>query len=145
MPNCPKCGAKVTEGMNFCANCGAALKPTTPAVQEAAPTTPAPAPAPAPAQPSRPEKYEKHEKREKGEKHEKTEKTEKYEKREAGYVGPIIGGTILIALGLFFYLMMTMRTDQGRMWAYFFIIIGIVIIIAGAYAAATASRRHPPT
>jgi len=138
MPTCPKCGAKVSEAMNFCANCGAALKPSPPpTVQAPAPPTPAPAPAP-----SRPEKYEK---REKEEKHEKTEKTEKYEKREFGYAGPLIAGTVLIALGLFFYTIMTMRVDPRQAWAYFFIVIGIVIILAAVFAVAMATRRHPPT
>jgi len=138
MPNCPKCGAKVTEAMNFCANCGANLKPTPPLVET---TAPAPTPAPAPL-PSRQEKYEKHEKEEK---HEKGEKTEKYEKRQYGPIGPIIGGIILIALGVFFYLMMTMRVPTSHIWAYFLVIIGIAIILSVIIGAATATRRHPPT
>jgi len=137
MPNCPKCGSRVSEGMNFCANCGAALKPLPPAP----PAVQAPAPAPAPA-PSRPEKYEK---QEKGEKREKAEKTEKHEKREFGYVGPIIGGIILIVLGLFFYLMITINVPPHMAWSYFFIVIGIAIILVAVFAAATAARRHPPT
>ncbi len=135
MPNCPKCGAKVTEAMNFCANCGANLKPTPPPLEAAAP----PAPAPPPPRP------EKQEKREKGEKREKAEKTEKYEKRQYGYVGPIIGGIIFIALGLFFYLMMTFNVDPRLILPYFLIVIGIAIVLAVIFGAAMAARRHPPT
>jgi len=138
MPNCQKCGTKVTEAMNFCANCGTNLKPTPQPVQAATPSPP-PAPAPMPAW------QEKHEKHEKEEKHEKTEKTEKHEKRQYGPIGPIIGGIILIVLGVFFYLMMTMQIDPRMAWALFFIVIGIAIILAVIFGAGMASRRHPPT
>jgi len=40
----------------------------------------------------------------KTEKREKSEKAEKHEKREYGYIGPLIGGLILIAVGLMAYL-----------------------------------------
>jgi len=141
MPNCPKCGAKTSEAMNFCANCGASLKPSPPVAQVAAPAA-APAPAPPLPQPSRPEKYEK---QEKAEKREKAEKTEKHEKREYGYTAPIIGGIILIALGLFFYLTTIIQINPQLAWAYFLIIIGIAVISITIYLAATAARRHPPT
>lgn len=137
MPTCPKCGARVTEAMNFCANCGANLKPSPPPVEVA----PAPPPAPAPM----PRREEKHEKQEKGEKREKGEKGEKYEKRQYGFAGPIIAGVILIVLGLFFYLTMIMNVPSGQIAAYFFIVIGIAIIIAVILGASMATRRHPST
>ena len=135
MPNCQKCGAKVTEAMNFCANCGTNLKPSPPPVQVAEPV---PTPAPPPPR----VKYEKHEKQEKSE---KGEKTEKHEKRQYGPIGPIIGGVILIALGLFFYLMMTMNFPTHFTWAYFLMFVGIAIILSVIIGAMMASRRNPTT
>jgi len=139
MPNCPKCGAKVTEEMNFCANCGAALIPSPPPAQVAAP---APVPQPSRARPEKSEKNEKREKGEKGETREKTEKGEKYEKRQGSYLGSIIGGIILIILGVLIYLSITGVVIGGWMWAAFFIVIGIIVIV---YALAVATRRNPPT
>jgi cation transport ATPase len=131
MPYCSKCGTKVEEEMSFCPKCGAALVVEQPSAV-AAPQVP------------RAEKEEKHEKREKEERQEKREKTEKVEKREYGYIGPLIGGLILIVLGIMFYLATT--TALGTVtWAFFIILIGIIIIIGAIYAAITASRRHPPT
>jgi len=139
MPNCPKCNSRVTEAMSFCPTCGASLK--------AAPT-PAPAAAPAPpAPPVRREKEEKREKDEKGEKAEKGEKSEKGEKHEKqtfGPLGPIVFGVVLIMLGLLFYLRMIGWRAEPTLWAYFFVAIGIVIILAAIYGAMMAARRHPP-
>jgi len=136
MPNCPKCNAKVAEAMSFCPNCGASLK-------AAPPPAPAAAPAP-PAPPVRQEKQEKQEKREKGEKAEKAEKGEKHEKRTYGPVGPIVFGVVLIMLGLLLYLRLTGWVSDPMAWAYFFLVIGIVIILAAIYGAIVAARRHPP-
>jgi len=136
MPNCPKCNARVTEAMSFCPNCGASLK-----------VAPAPAPAAAPVPPAQPvhrEKEEKREKDEKGEKAEKGEKGEKHEKRMFGPIGPIVFGVVLIMLGLLFYLRLTGWMAEPMLWAYFFVAIGIVIILAAIYGAMMASRRHPP-
>jgi len=138
MPNCSECGTKITEAMSFCPNCGTNLKPSPPPVEVAAA---APAPAPLPPR----VRSEKQEKREKEEKHEKGEKTEKHEKQQYGPIGPIIGGVILIVLGLFFYLMMTMTIPTQFTWAYFLIIVGIAIILLVIIGAVMASRRHPPT
>jgi len=89
MPYCPKCGAEVSEGMNFCSKCGATLGPLPPRVRR--------------------EKEEKHEKRE------KSEKAEKHEKREYSYIGPLIGGLILIAVGLMAYIA-TISPTYARNW-----------------------------
>jgi cation transport ATPase len=136
MPYCPKCGSKISEEMSFCPKCGAALKVEQPSVAEAPPQAP-------PALPYRAEKGEKREKQEKEEKHEKGEKTEKREKQEHGYIGPLIGGLILILVGFIFYLEITTMIASGVLWAFFFVIIGIIIIIGAIYAASMASRRQP--
>jgi len=133
MPYCPKCGTKVREEMAFCPKCGAALKVEQPPAEAAPPV------------PYRAEKAEKHEKREKEEKGEKREKTEKYEKREFGYIGPLIGGLILIFVGLMFYLTVTARLKWQVVWPLLVIIIGIIIIVGAVYAATMAARRYPST
>jgi hypothetical protein len=137
MQYCPKCGTKVDEEMSFCPKCGSALKVEQPSVVAAPP---------APQMPYGAEKGEKHEKREKEErqeKKEKGEKAEKHEKREHTYMGPLIGGLILIVFGFMWYLGLTGVFAQGVLWAFFFVIIGIIIIIGAIYAAMTASSRQP--
>ncbi len=120
MPYCPKCGAEVSEEMVFCSKCGAALGPLPPRVR-----------------------MEKEEKSEKREKREKSEKAEKYEKKEYGYVGPLIGGLILIVVGLMAYLH-TIVPMSVRYWGpILLIIVGIIIIVVAIYAATTAAKRHP--
>jgi len=128
MLDCPKCGTSVREDYDFCPKCGAALKP---------------------APPHREEKYEKREKeerlekREKGEKREKAEKYEKYEKRELSYLASLVGGLILICIGLMFYVA-TQLVIRPHIWlALFFIIIGIIVLIAGVYAVTIARGRSP--
>lgn len=138
MSYCPKCGTKVSEEMAFCPKCGAALK----VEQLAAP--------PAPPRAEKAEKGEKREKREKREKEEreereKREKGEKREKREYAYIGPLIGGLIMIMLGLAFLLVLIATIPAGAVWAFVFVIIGIIIIVGATYAAMMASKRHPPT
>lgn len=134
LPTCPKCGAKVTEAMSFCPNCGTNLKPTPQPVEVA------PAPAPAPM-PPRQEKQEKQEKHEKGE---NREKGEKQEKGQFGFAGPVIAGVVLTALGIFFWLTQYYNVPPSVYGAYLFIFIGIVIIVAIVLGAGMASRRHPP-
>ncbi len=138
MPYCPKCGTKIDEEMSFCPNCGAALKVEQPSVAAA----PSQAP-PAPPAPYRTEKGEKGEKREKEETREKGEKTEKREKQEHGYIGPLVGGLILIVLGLILYLEMTTVVASGVLWALFFVVIGVLIIGGAVYAAMRATKRQP--
>jgi uncharacterized membrane protein YvbJ len=117
MPYCPKCGAEVSEGMDFCPKCGATLGPLPPRMRR--------------------EKEEKHEKRE------KSEKAEKHEKREYGYIGPLIGGLILIAVGLMAYLH-TIKPEYTREWgAILLIAVGAIILVIAIYAAMTAAERSP--
>ena len=136
MSYCPKCGAKTREDMNFCPKCGASLK-----VEKAA----APAPTPPPSPHVKVEKEEKHEKEEKGEKHEGAEKEERYEKRESAFMGPLIGGFILIFAGLAFYTMLTSSISWQTLGAIFFVVIGIIVIAGAVYAAMKVARRHPRT
>ncbi len=141
MSLCPKCGSKIREEMNFCPKCGASLK-----VEQAAAPVPAPtAPAPSPVRVEKEEKREKQEKEEKGERPERMEKGERYEKREYAFVGPLIGGIILIFIGLGLYLILTSGIAWETVGALFFVMIGIVIIAGAVYAATQAARRHPPT
>jgi len=120
---CPKCGSKVEEEMSFCPKCGAPLKDRRPTVE--AKTT-----------------YRRDEKAEKAE---KNEKAEKHEKHEYGFVGPLIGGLILIFIGAASYLEVTKMFDSRVVWAFFLIIIGVLIIVGAAFGFITAARRHPRT
>jgi hypothetical protein len=133
MPECKKCGAKVKEDMSFCPNCGAPLR-------EAAAVAPQPsAPAPPPTT---------HVRHEKEEKSEKGEKREKHEKGEFGWIGPFIGGIVLIIIGLVSYFEVTgilSPVTQQMLWAVFIVIVGIILIFGAIYAMTTARRRYPRT
>ncbi len=127
MSNCPKCGAPITEEMSFCAKCGAAQK-----LQQAPPP------------PTTRGEYRRREKEEeKGEKREKQEKGEKHEKGEYGFLGPLVGGLILIFLGLVWWLGMFQTFQWQVLWAFFLVLVGIIIIVAAAYGALVLRRRHP--
>ncbi len=121
MPYCPKCGAEVTEEMNFCSKCGAALGPPPPRVRR--------------------------EKEEKREKREKAEKAEKYEKREYGYrwmyIGILIFGLIIILAGLNAYLRIISPWYARYSEPIFLVVFGIIIIVVAIYAVMTATRRSP--
>ena len=148
MPTCPKCGSRVREGMNFCPNCGSALKiePTPPSPP--AGETPS-AQAPSPPQPAyraeKAEKQEKQEKGERGEKQEKAQREERYEKRESNFIGLIVGGIVLIFLGLLLYWTVTGSLRAEVFGAAFLVIIGVIIIVGAIYAILMAVRRHPQT
>ena len=123
MSYCPKCGNKIEEEMSFCPKCGAPLK-TQPASVESRPT------------------YRREEKTEKGE---KTEKREKGEKHEYGFLGPLIGGLILIFIGAAWYFDQTNLFERRVIWAFFIVLIGVLIIVGAAYGYMMAARRHPKT
>jgi len=129
MSYCPKCGNKITEDMTFCPKCGAPLK------AEQAPTE------------AKPVVYRRDEKSEKDEgrheKREKAEKSEKHEKRGYGFLGPLVGGLVLLVLGSALFLEIMGYTDRRFIWAFFFVIIGVIIIFGAIYGAVMASRRHP--
>ena len=117
MPYCPKCGAEVGEGTNFCPKCGAALGPLSPRARR-----------------------EKGEKQEKGE---KSEKAEKHEKGEFGYIGPLIGGLVLIAVGLIAYLSRISPTYVLNWGPILLIVVGIIILVVTIFAVMTAAGRSP--
>lgn len=133
MSNCPNCGAPISEEMSFCPKCGAPLK-----MQQA--STPPPAPT-ARREYRRREKGE--EKSEKHEKQEKQEKGEKHEKGEYGFLGPLVGGLILVFLGLVWWLGMYRTFEWQFLWAFFLVLVGIIIIVAAAYGALVLRKRHP--
>jgi hypothetical protein len=137
MSYCPKCGAKTREEMNFCPKCGATLKAEK--ATAAAPATPPPT-----TEHVKVEKEEKHEKEEKDEKNE-PEKGERYPRRESAFIGPLVGGFILIFAGLAFYAVLTRMFSWQTVGALFFVVIGIIVIAGAVYAATMASRRHPRT
>jgi len=125
MPFCPKCGASVEEGAAYCPNCGTSLKGE-------------------PARTSREQRREsRREWRAQRREQRRAEKGEKYEKREYGFVGPMIGGTILILLGLLFYLQILGYPVWQYSWAAILIVIGTIIIIGAIYAGSTARKRQP--
>jgi uncharacterized membrane protein YvbJ len=105
--------------MTFCPKCGASLRTVQPQA-EARTTT-----------------YRRREKEEKG------EKREKHEKRQYSFIGPLIGGLILIFIGLTSYLEITGLAERRVVWAFLFVLIGLVIIIGAVYGAMIAGRRHP--
>lgn len=145
MPFCPKCSNEVNEEMDFCPKCGASLKGEPPwdlekwgkefgermakrgreigeRMSEGAKGA------------EMDEKYEKDG---------QYEKAEVQEKREFAFIGPLIGGLILIFLGLMFYLQVTGSLNIELVGASFFIVIGGIIIAAGIFAVTMARRRHP--
>jgi hypothetical protein len=134
MSYCPKCGSKIDEEMSFCPKCGASLK--TAVASAATPSTTAPSYR---RDEKTEEKSEKHEKREKNEKH------EKHEKHEYGFMGPLIGGLILLFIGSALYLRATTSYPVEVLWALFFVLVGLLIIIGGVYGVIIAGRRHPRT
>ncbi|HII86119.1 TPA: zinc ribbon domain-containing protein [Candidatus Bathyarchaeota archaeon] len=128
MPYCPKCGNKVEDNMTFCSRCGAPLKAETP-------VQPAPAPAP-----------QKAEKEEKGEKQEKQEKGEKHEKGRYGFVGFLIGGLVMIFIGIVAYYDITVGFPSSELVGpAILLIIGIAIVVVGAFYAMKARSRNPQT
>jgi uncharacterized membrane protein YvbJ len=144
MPYCPKCGHEVGEEMDFCPKCGAALKGEQPRDigtwgKEFGERM---------AQKGR-EFGERMSERarlraeRRAERYEKYEKTEVHEKHEFTFIGPLIGGLILIFLGLMLYLQVTGSLNVVIVGALFFVVIGVIIIAAGIFATTMTRRRHP--
>ncbi len=128
MSYCPKCGTKVSEEMGFCPKCGASLK-----AQQA------------PAEAVSPPALQRVEKGEKEERRERMEKTGGYERREFAFLGPLVGGLVLIFLGVVFYYAVTGSFRLEILGALFLVVIGIIVIGGAVSAAIIVTRRHPET
>jgi cation transport ATPase len=136
MSECKKCGYKVKEDMSFCPRCGAPLKAEDQPIEQR----------PTARTRYRGEKAEKGEKREKEEKGEKHEKEEKHEKGEHAFIGPFIGGLVLIIIGLISFLQVTgviSTFAREVVWASVIIIIGVLVIFGAVYAMIITRRRNP--
>ncbi len=165
MPYCPNCGANLEKEVTFCPYCGApqkAAQPQQPKTQAAPPRETredrwkrrhelreerrkARAEARARRIEEKEEKEEKGEKEEKQEKGEKGEKGEKHEGHRHGFLGPLIGGFVLLWLGATFYLTVT---GNPSFWIVEIIFIGglvLLVLIGIAYGARLARRRSPQT
>jgi len=119
MVYCQKCGTEVSEEMAFCPKCGAPLK---------APVT-------------QTGWRGREEKAEKNEKNEKNEKGEKNEKRERPFLGPLIGGVVLLFLGLISLLSSLGYRVSESAGAFLLIILGLVIVFVALVR--MARRRNP--
>jgi len=115
--------------MSFCPKCGAPLT-----AEKVASSTPE----------TRPYYYRDEKTEEKSEKHEKREKGEKHEKHEYGFMGSLIGGVIVLFIGAALYLT-AIGYNAAVLWALFFVLIGVLIIVGGIYGVIVAGRRHPRT
>lgn len=132
MSHCPKCGAEVPEGAAFCPKCGGALKLTEGVDwrQEM-------------RQRRREWREQRRQWREERRAARRGEKSEKTEKHEHPFIGTFIAGSILILLGVLAFFATTINLTSELAEAYFFIIIGIIVLALAVYAAVLAFRRHP--
>jgi hypothetical protein len=137
LPNCPKCGSEVDETMVFCPRCGASLRveSTVDWRDELR----------ARRREWRERRRELRSQRRQAEKSEKEEKWEKTEKHEYIFLGPLIGGLVLIIFGAFLYLLIAGGYGAQILTASFFVFVGVIIIAAAVYGAIIAGRRHPRT
>lgn len=124
MPYCPKCGSEVDEGMAFCPKCGASLKAEKPADWR---------------EQWREQRRQWREQRK--EARHQWRQAEWHEKREYAFVGPLIGGLVLIVLGFLFYLAATTSLNLQVVEAVFWIIIGLIILAVAIYVYTTRTRH----
>jgi hypothetical protein len=59
------------------------------------------------------------------------------------FLGPLIGGLVLIALGALLYMLVVGGFGAQMLIALFFILFGVIIIAAAVYVAILVGRRHP--
>jgi len=128
MSYCPKCGNKVDETMTFCPICGASLKD---AATSQTPLT----------QPIQNDETEKKEKEK-----QKNHHSEKVEKDEQGFIGYLMGGSILITIGIFALLDLTgSPLSSSQDLAAMLLAIGAIIIIGALYKTLKARKHVAPT
>ena len=131
MPRCPKCGSEVDEKMIFCPKCGAPLRMEQPANLRDEWRTK-----------RREWREQRREQRRQAEKSEKEEKWEKTGKHEYMFLGPLIGGVVLIIFGVFLYFLVV-GFSVHLLGALFLVFVGVIIIVAALYFIVLSERRHP--
>jgi hypothetical protein len=119
MSYCPICGNKIEEQMVFCPNCGTSLKG---------------APLPDQMPPDQPLNTEKHERNQ-------NPSREIHEKSEFGFVGYLMGGSILITIAAFALLDLSNPKNSSQDLAAMLLVIGIIIILGAIYIAITIHKR----
>jgi uncharacterized membrane protein YvbJ len=135
MPRCPKCGSEVDEKMVFCPKCGPPLKMQQPAdLRDEWKTK---------RREWKEQRREQRRQRRQAEKSEKEEKWEKTEKHENMFLGPLIGGLVLIIFGAFLYFLIVGDFDAQLLGALFLVLVGVIIIVAALYPIVVAERRNP--
>ncbi|MGD0494427.1 MAG: zinc ribbon domain-containing protein [Candidatus Bathyarchaeia archaeon] len=135
MPRCPKCGSEVDEKMVFCPKCGAPLRMEQPADRRDDWRTK--------RRKWREQRREQRRQRRQAEKSEKAEKWEKTEKHERMFLGPLIGGLVLIIFGASLYFSIVGGFDAQLLGALFLVFVGVIIIVAALHFIVVAERRHP--
>jgi uncharacterized membrane protein YdbT with pleckstrin-like domain len=155
MPYCPQCGRRVDEGVAFCPNCGASIKPEGPAeVQRPVKGTQAPRTRAEIREARRQRREELRERRreekseeksEKQEKEEKREKEEKGEKREPTVAGLLAGGFIIFFLGFMFYIQITGYLPTAVAWPIWWLVVFVVLVVLAVYGRKVARQRLPKT
>jgi hypothetical protein len=63
------------------------------------------------------------------------------EKHEYVFIGPFIGGIVLLFLGFTFYLALTSSFGWEAAWAWFLILVGLALLGGAVYAVVMATRR----
>lgn len=135
MPYCEKCGTETTTEMAFCPKCGAPIKIEQPSdwrtqLRES-------------RREWRERRRELRSQRRGYEKNEKEEGWEKTEKHEYIFLGPLIGGLVIVFLGVLLYLLVAGRFGIEILVALFFVFVGAIILAGAAYGVIIAGRRHP--
>lgn len=135
VPNCPKCGSEVDENMAFCPKCGASLRAAGPADWGEDWR--------ARRREWREQRRDLRRQRRHAGRSEKQEEWEKSEKHEYMFLGPIIGGLVVIVFGALLYLLAVGGYNAQMLTALFFVFVGLIIIAAAVYGAIMVRRRRP--